>query len=397
MANILIYGDSNTHGTVPLRELGQSTRYPAGQRWTDILARQLGPGHTVVAEGLPGRTSVHHDPVDGGNRNGLDVLPAVLGSHVPLDLVVVMLGTNDLKPRFPGTAFEIARGVERVVGAAQALLPEGLIVLVCPAPVRAAGVLVDAFEGAEARQAGLEDQMRAAAARAGVPFVAAGDHVAVSDIDGVHWEAEAHAAFGAAMADILGGLLAERGLSEGEKAVAKAANALPAPDPDAPEPLITATRAVPPHWADYNGHMNESHFLTVFSDACDQLLHWAGMDADCVAEGYSVFTVETHIRHLAEVDLGDHMEVRCRVIEGGGKKLHIWQEIWVGERLCATGEQLLLHVDLGLRRPAPPRADVGGWFARVKAAQAHLPVPDGFGRHVGQPRQAVNAPDHARS
>jgi carnitine 3-dehydrogenase len=130
--------------------------------------------------------------------------------------------------------------------------------------------------------------------------------------------------------------------------------------------------------------MNEGHYLTVFSDACDQMLNWAGLDADCVAEGFSVFTVETHIRHLGEVDIGDRIRVTSRVIEGGGKKLHIWQELWVGARLCATGEQLLLHMDLGARRSAPPRADVGAWFARASAAQAALPLPEGLGRFVGQ-------------
>ena len=160
--------------------------------------------------------------------------------------------------------------------------------------------------------------------------------------------------------------------------------AMAAPDPDAPHIPVTLNRQVPVTWVDYNGHMNESHYLTAFSDACDQMLLWAGMDATCVAQGHSVFTVETHIRHLDEVQIGDRITVCTRVLEGGGKKLHLWQELSVGDRLCATAEQMLLHVDLATRRTAPPRADVGAWFARAAAAHAPLPIPEGLGRFVGQ-------------
>jgi carnitine 3-dehydrogenase len=157
-----------------------------------------------------------------------------------------------------------------------------------------------------------------------------------------------------------------------------------APDPDAPSPPVTLDRQVPVTWVDYNGHMNEAQYLTAFSNACDQLLIWSGMDAACVAEGHSVFTVETHIRHLDEVNIGDRITVTTRVLEGGGKKFHIWQELFSGDRLCATGEQMLLHVDLATRRSAPPRADVADWLARAARAHAALPPPEGLGRHVGQ-------------
>jgi carnitine 3-dehydrogenase len=160
------------------------------------------------------------------------------------------------------------------------------------------------------------------------------------------------------------------------------------PDPDLPSAPVTLDRQVPVTWVDYNGHMNEQHYLSVFSDATDTLLHWAGMDAACVAQGHSVFTVETHIRHLAEVQIGDRIRATTRVIAGGGKKLHLWHDVYVGDRPCATGEQLLLHVDLATRRSALPRSDVGDWLARAAAAHAIMPWPDGFGRFVGQRSQA---------
>ena len=106
MAVILCYGDSNTHGTMPMRGAGVSERHPKMQRWPEVMARRLGPAHDVISEGLPGRTTVHDDPVEGGERSGIKVLPAILHSHKPIDLMVLMLGTNDLKPRFSVTAHE---------------------------------------------------------------------------------------------------------------------------------------------------------------------------------------------------------------------------------------------------------------------------------------------------
>jgi len=200
MAVVLCYGDSNTHGTKPLTTLGAFERHAPGDRWPDIMAAALGRDHTVISEGLPGRTTVHDDLVEGGMRNGLTVLPAILHSHTPIDLMVLMLGTNDLKNRFSVTAFEIARSLERMVQMARA---EGVvqdILLVAPVTVRETGVLVDVFSGAEARQMGLVGHIAAAAERQGCGFVNADAVVNVSEVDGVHWEADAHQTFGDAMA-----------------------------------------------------------------------------------------------------------------------------------------------------------------------------------------------------
>ncbi|OAN70978.1 hypothetical protein A8B78_20455 [Jannaschia sp. EhC01] len=373
MARILIYGDSNTHGTVPMAVLGQSDRFVPGVPWPDVLASLT--GHRVIAEGLPGRTTVHEDPIDGGARNGAAVLPAVLMSHAPLDLVILMLGTNDLKPRFATSAFDIAKSVERLVGMTRALVPAAKILVVCPAPVTETGVLVDAFEGAEARQQGMAAHMAAAAARAQVAFASAGDHVAVSPVDGVHLDADGHRALAEGLAGPVTALLSAPPLTGG---------GLPAPDPAAPNPPVTLAQAVPPEWVDYNNHMNESYYLRAFSKAADQMLEWAGMDALAVQEGVSVFTVETHIRHLGEVNIGDALRVTTRVIEGGGKKLHLWHEMWVGDVLCATGEQLLLHMDLRARASAPPPKPIANWLAKASAAHGNLPLPQGFQRYVAQ-------------
>lgn len=370
MKNILVYGDSNSHGTTPLRALGQFERYAPGVPWPDVMGQAT--GHRVICEGLPGRTTVHDDIVDGGARNGAAVLPAVLLSHAPLDLVVIMLGTNDLKPRFATSAFDIALSVQRLVQITRALLLEVEVLVVAPTPVVEAGVLTEAFAGAEARQIGLEAHMEAMAQRLDVGFIRASDHVSASPTDGVHWEASGHAAFGTAMADYVGGA-----------APAKADGGLPKPQIGA-QPPVTLDRLVPPEWADYNGHMNEAFYLTAFTHATDQLLEWAGMDAKCVGQGFSIFTVETHIRHLAEVNIGDHLRATIQVIDGGGKKLHLWTELSVDGTLCATAEQFFLHMDLRERRVAEPRADVAAWLGAVRSAHAQLPMPDGLGRYVAQ-------------
>ncbi|MBW4982378.1 SGNH/GDSL hydrolase family protein [Mameliella sp. CS4] len=208
MKTILCYGDSNTHGTAPLPAPGVDLRHPPGDRWPDVLAAELGEGFRVIDEGLPGRTTVHDDVVEGGMRNGATVLPAILHSHKPIDLMVLMLGTNDLKIRFSVSAWEIARSVERLALMARA---EGVvrdIVLVAPVPVQETGALKEVFSGAEARQIGMEGFIAAAAERQGCGFLRAGDHVTVSPKDGVHWEPEAHHRFGKTLAAVLSERLA---------------------------------------------------------------------------------------------------------------------------------------------------------------------------------------------
>ena len=79
MSCVLCYGDSNTHGTMPAAVLGERRRHPRGQRWPDVLAAALGPQHEVIAEGLPGRTTVHEDAVEGGARSGVAVLSTEAG------------------------------------------------------------------------------------------------------------------------------------------------------------------------------------------------------------------------------------------------------------------------------------------------------------------------------
>ncbi|MXY32724.1 MAG: hypothetical protein F4Y60_01265, partial [Boseongicola sp. SB0664_bin_43] len=105
---LLVYGDSNSFGTAPQGHLASRPVHPPGARWGDVLASGLGADWDVVIEGLPGRTTVLDDPVEGAFRNGLTVLPAILHSHEPIDVLAICLGTNDQKHAFGRNAQDIA-------------------------------------------------------------------------------------------------------------------------------------------------------------------------------------------------------------------------------------------------------------------------------------------------
>ncbi|NSY40029.1 carnitine 3-dehydrogenase [Leisingera sp. ANG59] len=155
---------------------------------------------------------------------------------------------------------------------------------------------------------------------------------------------------------------------------------------DLSRPVLTQSRVVPLDWTDYNGHMTESRYLDAFAQSTDRLMMIIGCDADYIANGGSYFTAETHIRHIDEVHAGDPIQVKTRVIMGAGKKMHLWHEMYSGERLLATGEHMLLHVDLATRRSAPPAAHIEANLVKLAEAHAALPAPEGLGRAIGAPR-----------
>lgn len=201
---VLLFGDSNTHGTKPMPDLAGAGRFDREERWAGRLAKLL-PDWEVITEGHPGRTAVHDDPVEGEHRNGLRVLPALLESHKPIDVVVVMLGTNDLKPRFSVNAGDIGHSLERVVRVIRASdcgpggkAPE--VLLVAPPPILEVGCLKEMFAGGAAKSQRLAAEVEAAAKRVGVPFLDAGQVVKVSPIDGIHYDAEANPALAEAFA-----------------------------------------------------------------------------------------------------------------------------------------------------------------------------------------------------
>jgi len=201
----LCFGDSNTHGTRAMRHMGDRRRHARAQRWPSVMAAALGPDWEVIAEGHPGRTSVFEDPIEGVHKSGLRALPALLESHRPLDLVLIMLGTNDLKARFGLSPFDIALGVQRLAqevarsdagpaGAAPAVM------LIAPVRVIETGCLADIFAGAAAKSAALPGHLADIAAAQGFGFADANTVADVDKVDGIHLSADSHAAIGAHLA-----------------------------------------------------------------------------------------------------------------------------------------------------------------------------------------------------
>ena len=203
---ILCFGDSNTHGTIPMPDIDASGRYGPEARWPSVMGKSLGAGWDVVAEGHPGRTTVHDDPVEGKNRNGTRLLAALLDSHLPIELVIINLGTNDLKYRFHLNANDIASGVAVLIDMVRqsSAGPGGgapAVMIVVPPPIIEVGDLGLIFEGGAATSQGLPDAFARLARRYDVPMVDAGQIIHVSPVDGIHYDADMQVKLGLGMAD----------------------------------------------------------------------------------------------------------------------------------------------------------------------------------------------------
>ncbi len=150
----------------------------------------------------------------------------------------------------------------------------------------------------------------------------------------------------------------------------------PPGDVDVSQPIRTIRRTVPLDWTDYNGHMNEGRYGQVFSDAADAMMVVIGADQAYVAGGQSYFTVDIRIRFLDEALAGDAVTVTTQVMEGQGKKMRLFHRLTHADgRLLATGDQLLIHVDLEARRSSMPGEAVAVRLAEIAAAHAVLPDP----------------------
>jgi lysophospholipase L1-like esterase len=203
---ILCFGDSNTHGTRPMPDLDGAGRFGHEARWPSVMARALGAGFEVIAEGHPGRTTVHDDPMEGEYRSGIRVLPALLESHKPLDMVIVKLGTNDLKHCFHVSPADIAFCLDRLIRMIRAAGagPDGgepEVIVVAPPPILEVGCLAEMFAGGAAKSQGLAAAIEEMAERMDAGCIDAGEIIEVSPVDGIHYEAEAQIALGLAMAE----------------------------------------------------------------------------------------------------------------------------------------------------------------------------------------------------
>lgn len=202
---VVCFGDSNTYGAVPTLARTGRHRFAANRRWPGVMRRQLGAGWTVIEEGHPSRTTVWSDPIEGAHKNGLTALPISLDSHMPVDLVILMLGTNDLKHRFSAMAGDIADSIEVLIKAVRnsEAGPGGQgpeVLVVCPPPIQEVDWFGEMFAGGAAKSAELGVRIGQAAARQGVAYVDAGTIVETSTVDGIHLESDLHRILGLALA-----------------------------------------------------------------------------------------------------------------------------------------------------------------------------------------------------
>jgi lysophospholipase L1-like esterase len=195
---VLCFGDSNTWGFVPAATPPTPGRFERDKRWPQVMAAALGGSVEVIEEALSGRTTDLADPeipqVGGANMDGTAYLPAALASHLPLDLVIIMLGTNDVKPRFGRTAGRIALGAKRLLDQVRTLdggfgttYPNPRALLICPPPlVRLSAFFEEMFAGGHAKTVALAPLYEGVARMTGAAFLNAGDHIETDGEDGVH-------------------------------------------------------------------------------------------------------------------------------------------------------------------------------------------------------------------
>lgn len=204
MRSVLCYGDSNTYGQTTADR--PADRFGPTERWPSVMQKHLGANWVVIEEGLSGRTTVNDDPIEGAYRNGRTYLTPCLLSHRPLDAIILMLGTNDLKIRFNKPASEIAMGVRALIEDIGSLdagcdgrMPE--VLLVSPPPV-----LKDlrgwepVFAGAYEKSHALAAEYEKVADAMEVHFFDAGSVVSSGTDDGFHLDLEGHAKLGDALA-----------------------------------------------------------------------------------------------------------------------------------------------------------------------------------------------------
>jgi len=205
MTRILAFGDSLTWGHRPEDGL----RHPWDSLWPATLQAELGQGFTVIADGVCGRATAFDDHTAPCERNATRSLPVAIDAHMPLDLIVIMLGTNDLKPNMGVHADYAARGLARLVHLARTHPQKGdypvpKLVLVAPPPsIHPAGgrLLGGDFRNDESRR--LAPLYQALALETGCGFFDAGAVAEVSPIDGIHMDAANTAGIGRALAAVV--------------------------------------------------------------------------------------------------------------------------------------------------------------------------------------------------
>lgn len=196
MINILCYGDSNTFGSIPKA----NKRYSINERWTGILQNILGNDYRIIEEGLGGRTTVFDDPFEPG-RNGIAYIEIALETHKPLDLIILALGTNDVKAHFSATSNLIAKGIKRLIfkirnSEAPMNYKKPEILLLAPPPIGDKVDIVNDFSGFNENSVKISKELaykyKLLAEQEKVYFFDLGSIVQASEEDQIHFNKESH-------------------------------------------------------------------------------------------------------------------------------------------------------------------------------------------------------------
>ncbi|MDO8364260.1 MAG: carnitine 3-dehydrogenase [Actinomycetota bacterium] len=165
----------------------------------------------------------------------------------------------------------------------------------------------------------------------------------------------------------------------------RAGNAVAPLDLSAPLRLYEAT--VPTEWVDYNGHMNDSRFFQVTSEAGDRLLRYIGLDEEYLTHS-SYYTVESHVNFGAQAMAGDRLYATLQLLSHDAKRLHMFCVVHrdADDTVVATAEHMLLHVDTAAGKASPAAPALQAKLAELAAHHSLLPKPAHAGRFVGQPR-----------
>ncbi|MDP2635196.1 MULTISPECIES: GDSL-type esterase/lipase family protein [unclassified Pseudoalteromonas] len=187
--NILCFGDSNTFGTSPV----DGKRLPAHERWPGILAELLGTEHLVIEAGQPNRTLVNHPPFS-GDKSGVKYLKPYLEVHT-VDVVIIQLGTNDLKARIALSAIDISKVLEELILAIKAFyhcktIPK--IIIISPPKVHEVGSYKSIYAGASKKAEQLSIEFKAVADRHACVFIDGFSLIAACESEGVHWPYKEH-------------------------------------------------------------------------------------------------------------------------------------------------------------------------------------------------------------
>ena len=205
---IVAFGDSNTHGYCSQT----GGRFSEEERWTCLLEKYLGGEYRVMEEGLSGRTTVFEDPLFEG-LSGLSAISPCLLTHEPVDLLIIMLGTNDTKARFGCNAENIAKGLERLAN--KAISTSGAwrrgprLLLVAPAPIEegyaSAPVAGEMGPGCVEKSRGLAFWYEELAQRLGCSFLDAGaiDGIRMHPNDYMHLDKNSHELLAHALAELI--------------------------------------------------------------------------------------------------------------------------------------------------------------------------------------------------